>query len=29
MTLATAYLRCNPEGKGFILELRDDEGRDI
>lgn len=24
-----AHLRCNPEGKGFILELRDDEGRDI
>lgn len=24
-----AHLRCTPEGKGFILELRDDEGRDI
>lgn len=24
-----ASLKCNPEGKGFILELRDDEGRDI
>jgi len=24
-----AHLRCNSEGKGFILEIRDDEGRDI
>lgn len=24
-----AHLRCNSEGKGFLLELRDEEGRDI
>ena len=24
-----AHLRCSPEGNGFILELRDNEGRDI
>lgn len=25
----SAHLHCNPEGKGFVLEIRDNQGRDI